>query len=352
MHQPRHVHRYFIGGQPLIDRDPPVRHPLGDIGDEARPRGFLTLGVAGHGGVQIADPLARVAPHRHIRLQGATDLLGDDLQMNDRLAGGWQSETLGGDLAELAADNQQTVAILHHPIGDPVIAPEQAGIQLIGAGDRALAGHGVGHRDIERLGEGLQRFVRAGEMHAAAGQHHRFLGLGEQRHGGFQGVGRRAGSQARRRLVGLRYVQFVRIEREGVVADVFRHIQYHRPGPAGGRDLEGPANQFRQPLDHLNANDFLAGRRQDLQLAALLGHVLPGVHPVTVANDSNHRRAGIQRLDQPGHQIGGPRSQGRVDHADPSRHLGIGVGGESAAALVIDQRMHQADAPRRVVEGE
>jgi hypothetical protein len=127
------------------------------------------------------------------------------------------------------------------------------------------------------------------------------------------------------------------------VADVLGHDQHHRPGPPRRRHHEGAADEFRDALRALDAQQFLAGRAQDLGLVGLLRHVLPGMGAVRIADDRDDRAAGIQRLDEPGDEVRRPRPERRVAQAHPPAHLGVGIGGEDAAALVVDQRVLEAE---------
>ena len=126
--------------------------------------------------MQILDAGARIAPERDLGLDGAADLLGHDLEMDDALAARRHGVALGRDLAELAADDEEEIGLRDQPVGDAVIAAEKAGAQRIDAGDRALAGHRVGDRDREGLRERRERAGGARKMHAAARQHDRPLG--------------------------------------------------------------------------------------------------------------------------------------------------------------------------------
>ena len=45
--------------------------------------------------------------------------------------------------------------------------------------------------------------------------------------------------------------------------------------------------------------------------------------------------AGVERLHHAGQQVGGARAERRIAHPHPAAHLGVGVGGEHAAALVV-----------------
>ncbi len=75
---------------------------------------------------EVLDAELGIAPEHDLRLHGAAELLGDDVEMDDALALRRHGEALGGDLAELAADDEDEVALLDQPVGDAVIAAEQA----------------------------------------------------------------------------------------------------------------------------------------------------------------------------------------------------------------------------------
>ena len=71
-----------------------------------------------------------------------------------------------------------------------------------------------------------------------------------------------------------------------------------------------------------------------------------------VADEGHQRRAGVERLDEAGDEVGGAGPQGCIDQADAARDLGVGVGREHAAALVVDEVVVELQPPRRVVEGQ
>ena len=121
------------------------------------------------------------------------------------------------------------------------------------------------------------------------------------------------------------------------VADVFRHVEHHRPRPSARRDREGAAQQLRNALGRLDADQLLHGGAQDFDLPRLLRHVLPGVVAVGVADDRDLRHAGVERLDQRGDQIGRAGPERRVAHAGAVGDARVGVGREGAAALVVDE---------------
>src|SRR5262249_60959675 len=102
---------------------------------------------------EVLEPGPGVAPQRHRGRGAAADLLGEDLEMNERDRWRRQRVALGGDLAELAADDDETIRGLDQLVRDPRIAAEQPRRERVRASDAALAAHRVRNRDRLRLAE-------------------------------------------------------------------------------------------------------------------------------------------------------------------------------------------------------
>ena len=300
--------------------------------------------------MQILDAGAGVAPERDIGFCGAAELLGDDVEVDERLALGRHGVALGRDLAELAADDEEAVRFLDQRVGDAVVAAEQPGAERIGAGDRALAGHGVRDRNLAGAREIREHVGGAADVDAAAGEHERAAGLRKERRGALGRSAVRPAAQRGRGLVGRIGGEILVLERQRRVADVLRHVDDDGPRPARGRDREGAAHELGDALDALDADQLLAGRPEDLGLARFLGHVLPGVQAVRIADEHHHRRAGVERLDEPGDEVRGAGAERRVGKADPARHLGVGVGREDAGALVVDEVVREPQPAGGVIE--
>ena len=144
----------------MVDLGPPLRHARLHL---RRVVGALVpkpLGVAGQRVGEIAQGLAAIAPQDDARAGGAAELLGDDVEMNQRDAVGDEGESAGRDLAELAARDEQAVGVRNQLVCNSIVAAEQPRRERMRARDRALAGHGM--RDGERLrfGERGQRCAR------------------------------------------------------------------------------------------------------------------------------------------------------------------------------------------------
>ncbi len=218
------------------------------------------------------------------------------------------------------------------------------------AGNPALAAHRVRDRDRLRLGERHERLIPGREVNAAADQDERPFGARDQRRGagnvgavGPDAPGRHPqGRRVEGKILGGEIVL--------AVADVLGNVDEDRSRPPRGRYREGAAQQFGNAARRFDPDQFLDRRPQDLDLAAFLGHVLPGVRAVGVAGKRHDRRSGVQRLDQAGDEIGGAGPERAVADPRPIGDPRIGLGGKGAAALVVDQKMAQAELAERVVE--
>ena len=136
------------------------------------------------------------------------------------------------------------------------------------------------------------------------------------------------------------------------VADILGHVEHDGARAAGRGDREGAADEFGDALRALDAQEFLAGRAQDVDLPGLLRHVLPGVVAIGIARDRHQRDAGIERFHQPRDEVRRPRAERRIHHAGAVRHPRPGIGGEGAAAFVVDQVVLEAEGAHRLVEGQ
>ena len=301
--------------------------------------------------MQVAHALAHIGPEPQGRIEGAVELVGAAVEMDENGAGRRQHVALGGDLAELAADHQNDIGLVDEAVGDAVVAAEEAGAQRIGAGDGALAGQRVRNRDAEGAREIGEGFGRIAQVHAAAGEDDGALGAGKEAGRLGEGIGRGAAADRRDAAGDAAGGDAGEGEIVGGVGDVLGHIDDDRAGPAGGGDGEGAAQQLGDTLDRLDPDDLLDRGAQDIELPGLLRHVLAGVLAMRIADDGDQRRAGIVGLDETGHEVGGARPQRRIDDADPAGDLGIGIGDEDRRALVIDEVMVEAQTPGGIVEG-
>ena len=111
MHQPRHGNRRFIGLEALTNALAPRLHPPRDV------TGVLGLPVTDgcsivrESGDQIPDTFPCVTPKRHLRLARAAEFLGEDIEVDNPLADGRNRVAFRGDLAKLAADDEDQIGL-------------------------------------------------------------------------------------------------------------------------------------------------------------------------------------------------------------------------------------------------
>ncbi len=279
----RHMHRPVARIEPRRGIVLPGLHPRRDLGDIVGPRRASSRAAIRQRIGKVFEPGARIAPERDLGGDTAADLFGDDVEMDHRDVGRRQREALGRDLAQLAADHDQAVRRLDQVVGDARIAAEQADRQRVRAGDAALAAHRVRDRDRLRFGEAGQRAPGFGQVDAAAGQQQRPFGFGDQLRGALD-VGT-VGADAPGRRLQRRFIDDEILGREivGAVGNVLGHVEQHRPRPPRGRHGKRAPHQFGDAAGHLDADQLLDRGLEDFDLAAFLGHVLPGMRAVGVA---------------------------------------------------------------------
>ena len=132
------------------------------------------------------------------------------------------------------------------------------------------------------------------EMNAAAGQDQRAVRPFDDRRGTRHRGGVRSAAHRRRvHRVDLN-VEILDSDVDLAVADILRNVENDRPGASRGRDGESAPDELRNALDLLDADELLDDRAQNLGLPRLLGHVLPGVGAVRVADDRHDRHTGVE----------------------------------------------------------
>ncbi len=254
------------------------------------------------------------------------------------------------NLAELAADDDEAVGSLDQFVGDARITAEEPDRKRMGTGDAALAAHRMRDRDRLCLGKTEQCFVSHREVNAAADEEQRPLGTRDQRGG--TGNLRPIRPDAPRRHAQCRRIDRKIFGREVVlaVADILGNVEQHGARPAGGRHRKSAAQQLGDAARHLDPDQLFDRRPQDLGLPAFLRHVFPGMRAVGVAGQRNDRHAGVEALDEAGDQIGSSGAERAVANAGAVRDASIGVRGERAATLVVDQKMPHAELRQGVVK--
>jgi len=116
--------------------------------------------------VRVTSP--RVGDKRHVGARGAADLLGENIDVDERLSWRDQLEAPRRDFAELAANHDQRIGSCNQIVCDAGITSEQSGGKRMRAGNRTLAGHRVRKRNAEAFREREQRVVPCRDMDATA----------------------------------------------------------------------------------------------------------------------------------------------------------------------------------------
>ena len=244
--------------------------------------------------------------------------------------------------------------------GDAVVDPHPDHHQKVGVLDRAQApagAHEAGHVQRQRVlgGEGADAQQRgadgdaglfgqlqelglgAAQEHAVADQDHRPLGLGQL-----------AGDQPDCRQVGLqggpvtRHGQLVRVVEDATgLLDVLADIDQHRPGPAGGGQVEGLADAGSQVFDSGDQVVVLGDRQRAPDHVRLLEGVAADDRGVDLARDGDHRHRVHEGRGQAGDQVQGARPAGREDHSWLAGGARVAVGHVCGALLVADQDVAQ-----------
>ena len=263
----------------------------------------------------------------------------------DQVLGRLQSIAPGRHLAEAAADGEQAVAALHHAAhearrGGAEARPQP---QRVALRDHALAVDGGGDGGAEALGE--RDHQRGGVAGAVADVERRAPRRTEQPRRLVELLRGRRGRLGGGGLV---------FERRHVLAQdqvVGRHLEGHRAGAAGARQVEGLAHQG---VDLARARDLELGLGHRAQHGELVDVVeLEGVTGVVAdAGDQHHQGHGVHvGLGHAREGVAHARPRHHVDQPDARRRARDAVGHERGRLLVGDQdRLDLIRALEGVVE--
>ncbi len=221
----------------------------------------------------------------------------------------------------------------------------------------ALAHERMGHRQLERLGEGRQFLRGACRDHAAACVEDRPLGARERRDNALGGLGVDRGPSNLWR----RFLERVggQVGRE----NVHRHVDQHGTGPSRLGQMEGAVHDPRQIRGAIDAIDALAERPVNLELTGVLVQVHFLVRMASlkvrlhVSGDDDHRDRVERRVGHAGGGVGQARAEMRQHHTGLPGGARIAVGGmrrnlfmsrrdelDPALAERVEQRDHRVTA--------
>ncbi|KCB30458.1 hypothetical protein L543_3247 [Bordetella hinzii L60] len=343
-------HHQGLGGQQAVDL---AHQPLRTDG-----RGFAAVDVAGLALIRLAalrdgrlDAGARGAAaaqvlllqcarqglqaqpriaHQAQRLIIAAHLLGIDVDVDIARVARIQLPGIRAVLVGPVAHQQHHVGLgdqgFHRP-RRPVFAHEvrrHPDGQRMGLVHRALAHHRRGHRQRGGLLQRGQRLAGARQMDAAAGDHHRALGLGDQARGLLQRLaGRQAAVQRKVAQAGAPRGQ-VRLGR-GLQQQVGRQEQH---GGAGTAPASGGKGHVQVIVDAAGVDDAahpLGARTEHGLMVQLLEGIAVGLVAVDILHQRDHGHRSLQRFGQRRHQQRGRRAVLRGHDPGLAAHAGIGV---------------------------
>src|SRR5262249_24935391 len=145
--EPGHMYRPLGGTESPRRLVAPCRHPRRDLGDVIGAPRPCSPGLVSERLGEILEPRSGVTPQRHVRGAAPADLLRENVEVDQRYSLRRQRVALGGNLSELAADDDEAVRSFDQLVGDARITAEKSDRKRMGAGDAALAAHCMGDGD-------------------------------------------------------------------------------------------------------------------------------------------------------------------------------------------------------------
>ena len=244
-----------------------------------------------------------------------------------RVGRGEHAIALAGDLADPRAHGDHQIRRLHPR--DQLGVGREAEIAAIARVARveqrraAVAGH---DRNVEPLGEAMDRCARGLVPARAADQQHRPLGrqqhLAQARHLARAGRGFR---RRRRRAV----------SDLGLLGQhVLRQSHNHRPRPAGGSGLEGAVDVFRRALGVVEFGGPFSHGAEHLGVVHLLEGLAATHGLIDLTHEQDHRRGILLRHVHAGRGVGRARSAGDKTDAGLAGRLAVGLGHHGRPALL------------------
>ena len=131
-------------------------------------------------------------------------------------------------------------------------------------------------------------------------------------------------------------VIFIRPERH---QNIFRQIDDDRAGPAAARHVERFMHDPRQVLDVLHKIIVLRARAGNASSVRFLKRIIADQMGRHLPGETDHRNTVHQRIGQPCHRVGCPRTRRHQHDADLAGRPGVSFGHVHRTAFLADKHM-------------
>ena len=258
-------------------------------------------------------------------------------------------ELAGDAVVEARPQRDQQVGLLHRgDRGVVAVHARHAQAELVVVGERAARHEGGDHREAGELDQLAQRLGGAGLEDAAARVDHRPLRLGHEPGGVLDLLGvALGGGLVAGEVDGLGPVPVHRL-----VGDVLGHVDEHRAGAAGGRDVERLPDHPRDVGGVGDQPVVLGDRHGDADGVGLLERVGADHRVRHLAGDDHQRDAVHVGVAQRGDDVGGGRAAGDHGHARSAGGVRVALGHVAGALLVAHEDVADRRVDERVVDGQ
>ncbi len=293
----------------------------------------------------------RIGEHADVAPADAFDLVdlgGVDVDVRDALGvPGKLERHARHTIVEARAERDEEITIVHGIVGERrAVHTEHPHRKRFGGIECADAHQRRHHREAESAGELAQAISRTAVDDAAAGVDERALRFAEHAEEiGTRSIGERAARELVHALAKAGNRQPPRaLEDTLPVLHILRHVEHHRAGPAGARDLECGAHRRLEPRGIGDQEHMFRDRAHDARHRRFLKRIRADRRGGHLAADHHHRHGVRHRIAHRRHGVGGSGSRRDHAHADLAARARVARGHEARALLV--RRHDQGNAAR------